>query len=113
MSYDSYDIYLIEPNGDIYQVEKHSDDGTTDAHLNITWNYSEFFYEHIDKQEGIRWLYNKKAKDCIRRLEEAIKNLGTERNSDYWAPTAGNAGYALSILLKWAKGNLYAVFEGD
>ena len=115
----SYGVHLREPNSDICQVEKHSEGGTyiaggtTDAYLYITWNYGEYFYEHVDKQQGIRWLYNKKAKDCIKRLEEAVKKLGTERNNDYWAPTAGNAGYALSILLKWAKENPEAVFGGD
>lgn len=115
----SYDVYLNELNGDICKVEKHSEGGTfvlggtTDAHLNITWNYVGYFCEHIDKQQGIRWLYNKKAKDCIQRLEEAVKKLGTERDDDYWAPTAGNAGYALSILLGWAKENPKGVFGGD
>ena len=91
----SYGVHLREPNGNVCQIERHSEGGTyvvggtTDAHMNITWNYVEYFCEHIDKQQGIRWLYNKKAKDCIPRLEEAVKKLGTERNNDYWAPTAG------------------------
>jgi hypothetical protein len=29
--------------------------------------------------------------------------LGVECDDDYWKPTPGNAGYALSVLLSWAK----------
>ena len=32
---------------------------------------------------------------------------------DYWAPTPGNAGYALKILLDWAIMNPDGVFYGD
>ena len=115
----SYGVHLREPNGSVCQVERHSEcgnyvvGGTTDTYLNITWNYREYFYEHIDKEQGIRWLYNKKAKDCVPKLEEVVKKLGTKTDNSYWAPTAGNAGYALSILLKWAKENPEAVFGGD
>src|SRR4029077_6146288 len=37
------------------------------------------------------------------RPESGKGQVGTERDDDYWAPTDGNAGYAASILLGWAK----------
>lgn len=106
--------------------------GTNEAELNITYNYAFFYYHFLDDKDGIRWLYGKKAKDCIERLEKAVEILGTRQyvrhlrgwsferkdNSDYeeldyWCPTPGNAGHALNILLTWAKDNPEAYFNGD
>jgi len=115
----SYDIDLIGEHGEPVEVEKHSEGGTfapggtTRASLNVTYNYSRFYSETIDRDEGIRWLYGKKASECIQRLREAICTLGTDQDEDYWAATAGNAGYALSILLKWAEQHPDAEFHGD
>ncbi len=76
--------------------------GTTDASLNITYNYSSYYYYHLDKKKGLRWLDGKKTSECIRRLCRAVDILGIEQDDDYWRATPGNAGYALWILLKWA-----------
>lgn len=118
----SFDIYLNDPEtGTPIQFDTPREDhggtycvgGTTEAWLNITYNYSEFYYEYIDSEKGIRWLYGKKASDCIERLEYAVQKLGTKQYRDYWAPTKGNAGHALSILLKWAKEYPDGIFSGD
>jgi hypothetical protein len=77
----------------------------------VTYNYSKHYRESIDREGGLGWLHEKKASETIKRLEKAIKKLGTERDTDYWAGTPGNAGYALSILLKWAKQHPDAVFR--
>lgn len=114
----SYDIDLCL-NDSLVEVVLHAEGGTypfggtNGAHLNITYNYSKFYYDFIDKKKGIRWLYGKEAKDTIECLENAIAKLGTARDEDYWKPTAGNAGYVLSILLRWAKANPEAVWSGD
>src|SRR3990167_8652228 len=86
--------------------------GTDEATLNITYNYSLFYYSFLDKKMGLRWLYKKKAKNTIIRLKKAIKKLGICQYKDYWADTPGNAGYALSILLEWAKQHPKAVWGG-
>lgn len=86
-------------------------EGTTDAELNITYNYSEHFYRYLDKEHGLKWLHQRKAKDCIEKLENAVKELGTELSGNYWAATEGNAGYALNILLKWARKHPEAEFQ--
>ena len=115
----SFDINLIGEHGNPVEVDKHVEGGnfvlggTIRASLNVTYNYSRFYSETIDRDEGIRWLYGKKASECIPRLKEAIDALGTEQDEDYWAATAGNAGHALSILLKWAEQHPDAVFKGD
>lgn len=77
--------------------------GTTAAELNITYNYGEHYRNWINKTWGIWWLHHKTAKDTIKQLEIAVHNLGTKRSLNYWDDTPGNAGYALSILLSWAK----------
>jgi len=84
--------------------------GTTNAELNITYNYSPFYYQHIDKELGLQWLEGKKAKDCLSRLKGAVEALGIEQSKDYWKATAGNAGFALLILASWAVENPDAVF---
>ena len=115
----SYDIDPVGENGELVEVEKHSEGGThvlggtTRASLNVTYNYAEFFYDTLDKERGIRWLYGKKASVCTQRLREAIGILGTDQDMDYWAATQGNAGYALSILLKWSEQHPDAEFRGD
>jgi len=106
----------LEENGEPVEVECHQEGGTyclggsTTAELNITYNYG-WFYKRFLHEDGLWWLDGKKAADCISKLEAAIQELGTQRHQDYWAPTPGNAGYALSILLKWAKQYPDAVFR--
>ncbi len=112
----SYDIELRDEQGNICHVEKHSEggtyvlDGTTDAYLNITFNYSEYYSQWIDKESGLKWLNGKRAKECIETLKSAIRVLGIYRDDNYWGATPGNAGYALSILLRWAEQYPDAIF---
>ena len=117
-----YDIYLIYKKGDsevVAEVDTHREgstyrvDGTTKASLKVTWNYSGFFRQSLDKELGIRWLFGRQAKDCINTLEKAIVELGTKPSSDYWESTPGNAGYALFILFGWAKQHPQAIFQGE
>ena len=90
-------------------VERHSEGGaykvggTSQAELNVTYNYS----AHFDFKQ----LDGKTASDMVPIMEQAVRDLGTERSPDYWQPTPGNAGYAVSILLAWAKQNPAAYFE--
>jgi hypothetical protein len=77
--------------------------GTMDAMLNVTYNYGPFFYEALDAEKGLWWLDGKTAGQSMGRLEAAVDKLGASRDSDYWKATPGNAGYALSVLLGWAR----------
>ena len=114
-----YDISLVDFDGYPVKVERHSEGGymivggNTDATISITYNYSKYFYETIDGKEGIRWLYDRPAHECYHTLRAAIKVLGTYRDEDYWESTPGNAGYILSILLKWADQYPNTRFIGD
>ncbi len=113
----SWDIELVDKKGDFVAVPSFEEGGTyvlggsTDASLNVTWNYSSFYHNTLDAERGIRFLDGKRAKDVVELLTKAIAELGTEKNDNYWASTRGNAGYALSILLKWAKLHPTATFK--
>lgn len=115
----SYDIYMRYKDGRGLIVPSHEDGGTYQlggndhGWLNITYNYSYFYYKEIDSKLGIRWLYHKDGATCQPVLEKAIEALGTRKEDDYWLPTPGNAGYALSRLLEWCKLHPEAIFEGD
>jgi hypothetical protein len=114
----SYDLGLYK-DGQAVEVQKHEEGGTyvvggtSRAAINITYNYGWFFYRCLDKEKGLRWLYGKAAQETIERLESAIEELGTRQYKDYWAPTPGNAGHALNVLLEWAKQHPDAVWDGD
>lgn len=114
----SYSIKLCY-DGEPAIVDSHTEGslicigGSTEAAMDITYNYGHFYHQLIDAEQGIRWLYGQKAEDTIFALWGAIAVLGTYRDEDYYAPTPGNAGYALSILLSWAEQHPDAVWEGD
>ncbi len=111
----SYDIRL---EGNI-TVPAHTEGGTYvlggsgRADLNVTYNYGKFFYDVIDSELGIRWLYGKTGAETSERLADAVAILGTEQDDDYWASTPGNAGHALNVLLEWARLYPEAVWRGD
>lgn len=119
----SYDVYLQDPvTSETVSVGRHEEGGTyalggiCEAHLNITWNYAKHFYRTLPIPEGTRfgeWLTGLTGAEVIPHLEKSVAELGTVRDRDYWADTAGNAGYALSILLGWARLHPTAVFESD
>ena len=73
----SYDITLAYPDGPA-QVPSHQEGGTyvmggtTDAHLNITYNYYSYYRKHIDPDKGIRWLYGQTGGATAPRLAAAI-----------------------------------------
>ena len=115
----SYSISLVDSDGTPVQVDIHEEGATYPiggialAAMDVTYNYSKFYYEMIDEELGIRWLYGRKLSDCGYTLEHAIEILGVYQDDDYWEPTPGNAGYALDVMLAWAKQNKDATFIGD
>jgi len=117
----SYDIRLVDDKGEtIYLPESHALrggtyalGGTTEAWLNVTYNYSQFFHAALDAEKGIRWLYGRRARDCVAALEKAIAVLGTTTDDDYWRATPGNAGAALNNLLTLARLCPDGIFQGD
>lgn len=117
----SYDIHFVDPaTKEVVQLDEPHDlkggnyavGGTTEAWLNVTWNYGKFYHEQFG-EEGIRSLYGLTGEQAIPLLAKAIAALGTETDSDYWKPTPGNAGAALLNLLELAKAAPQAIIEGD
>lgn len=140
----SYDIYIVDPETkDTIQFDESHDakggtyavGGTTEAWLNITYNYAKFFYDTIDKEEGIRWLYNKSVANTIPTLRDAIEKLDEQakdfvyvkppdmkfgevvhksaNEEDYWASTPKNAADSLRNLVRLATLAPHGVWDGD
>ena len=118
----SYDISLNDPvTKEVIQFDSphqivggtYALGGTKEAWLNITYNYSIFYYKVINKKDGIRYLYGKTGAEAIPILEKAIKKLKDDVNPDYWEATQGNAKQALYGLLAFAKMRPDGIFDGD
>jgi hypothetical protein len=118
----SWWVSLADDDG-IVQVERHDEGGvivreggSTDAELNVTFNYWPFFWlawpEQLERSNELHeMLDERRARDTSPLLEHAIALLQTDRDDDYWARTTGSAGYALSILLRWARQHPDAFWE--
>jgi len=118
----SYDIRMIDPvtKKTLYFSENHNfeggtyiEGGTREAWVNITYNYSRFYRQHIDEKQGIRFIYGKKGREVIDILEKAVKELGIEKTKNYWDSSPGNAGAALLALIAFCNAFPFGVFEGD
>lgn len=103
----SYDIYLELPTCE------HCGRGDDGKDFNITWNYAQHYYKHLDKETGIRWLYGKKGSETTERMLSAIEALDDDVDTDGWLPTEGNARAALIFLYEAAKEYPDGVWSGD
>jgi len=117
----SYDIYLKDPvtnevctlsephhmRGGTYALG-----GTTECHLNITYNYSNILQNVLGK-DGVRSIYGKTGADSISLLEEAISKLKDDVDEDYWKPTEGNTKRSLLQLVALGKMRPDGIWNGD
>lgn len=117
-----YDFDLVER----FKECKHcgrSDKGES-RDLYTSYNHSWAFYAYLDKKDGLRWLYGKKGRNTVKRLEtmlECLEHLeGWNRNCDNhpedgdgWAVTVGNAYYFAKRILETAKELPKGVWSGD
>lgn len=139
----SYDIELKDPvtqktieldtphqmQGGTYAIG-----GTTEAWLNITWNYNDWYYHAgvfaptREASKGIRTIYGMTGAQSIPILQKAIKalesmkeDIGDERRrkceeqgaTGYWMPTRANAIKPLYQLLALAQMRPDGVWDGD
>lgn len=97
----------------------------------ITYNYSLYFYTHIDPDNGLRWLYGQTGAAVIDRLVAARAAILDDRALEEaeltkvangpqagsltgsWLPTRENAARALDTLIDWARRYPDCVFQGD
>ncbi len=117
----SYDISLVDPvtketleldfihcmRGGTYAMN-----GTTEAWLNITYNYGRF-YRNIFGEEGIRTIYGMTGAESIPLIKSAMEKLKDDVDPDYWKPTEGNAKRALAGLLALAQLRPDGIWDGD
>lgn len=116
----SHDISLLDPvTKNVIEFDSphqikggtHALGGTTEAWLNITYNYSEHFISIGEK--GIRSLYGKTGAESIPILQNTIDSLGDDVDDDYWKSTEGNAKQALLGLMAFAKMRPDGIWSGD
>lgn len=117
----SYDIELQDPiTHDVLKLDKphfmrggmYAINGTTELHLNVTYNYCEIFHKVLG-DKGIRSIYGKTGAKSIPILEKAISNLKDDVSTDYWESTEGNAKRALTQLKAMAEMRPDGVWSGD
>lgn len=87
--------------------------GTTEAWLNITYNYGVHFRRVFGEEKGIRAIYGMTGAESIPVLKKAMSELNDEVSSDYWEPTEGNAKRALAGLLAFAQMRPDGIWDGD
>lgn len=115
----SYDIHF-ERNGERIHLDNphslkggtYALGGTTEAWINITYNYDPWFYEAFGK-DGIRSLYGKPANEVAERIKETLPKVIASSLPErpcschnslecYWASIPGNAAEALRSLRELA-----------
>ena len=117
----SYDISLVDPvTRKTLEVESphqmrggnYAVGGTSEAWLNITYNYGRFYYDVFGKK-GIRTIYGMTGAESIPVLKAAMDKLGDDVDPNYWEATEGNAKQALAGLLALAQMRPDGVWDGD
>jgi len=117
----SYDISLLDPiTKETIQLDEPHDlrggtyalGGTTEAWLNITYNYSKHYFR-LFGEKGIRTIYGMTGKESIPLLYNAILNLKDDATDNYWDATEGNARRALIDLHALAVMRPDGVWDGD
>lgn len=117
----SYDIYLKDPiTGTTLELDKphhmkggtYAVDGTTEARLNITYNYRPVFCR-VFGDNGIRSIYGLSGAASLPMLDKAISTLDDDTDSNYWAATDGNVKLALLQLRALAEMRPDGYWTGD
>jgi|SRR6185295_17159647 len=117
----SYDLYLKDKDtGETIHLENEHHlgggtqaiGGTTEAWLNITYNYSGIFTKVLG-EKGIRSIYGLTGVESMPILAKAIAQLGNDIDEDYWKPTEGNVKAALVNLIVLACFAPHGIWSGD
>ena len=117
----SYDIQLLDPvtkevidldaphqiKGGTYAIG-----GTSEAWLNITYNYADRFYR-VFGEKGIRIIYGMTGAESIPVIKAAMDKLSDDVSDDYWKSTDGNAKKSLAGLLAFAQMRPDGIWDGD
>ena len=106
-------VHSDNVGGGIIRLYEGKTPNMVEAETSITYNYGKYYYDTIDKKDGIRWIYGKTGDEVKDKLLEAISTSGTKFSGDYWEDTPGNAGVMLEMLFKWCVENPKGIFRGD
>jgi hypothetical protein len=133
----SYDIQLVDAvTGETLELDAphhmrggtYAVGGTTEAHLNVTYNYCPQFSRVFEprattaaerhdwgreKFSGVRTIYGMTGAESLPVLDRAISMLADDVDPDYWKPTDGNAKRALVQLRALAAMRPDGVWAGD
>lgn len=140
----SYDIYLVDqitrrplelPEPHFMRGGTYSMGGTTEAHLNVTYNYGGHFarvFEELPAPRplspewmhtqhgglpetfvGIRTIYGLTGAESLPILDRAIALLKDDVTDNYWEATEGNAKRALIQLRALATLRPDGIWDGD
>ncbi len=119
----SYSISLVDPvtktvlkEDELHRIRggMYAIGGARELAISITYNYAQHFYNVIDGEQGIRWLYGKTGAETMPTLKNAIAILANDANDDdYWDGTEGNAKRALCGLLAMAQMRPDGIWDGD
>jgi len=103
----SYDVSLHNPDGSMVQLDHrhqlrggtYAVGGTTDATLNVTYNYSPILWQVWPKQ-GLEALEGLTALESIPVLTKGMLSIPWQPpDEDYWKSTNGNVRAMLGDLL--------------
>jgi hypothetical protein len=106
----SYDIYVVDENKETITLEKphqlrggtYCESGTTEAHYNITYNYSVVYYMVFPRRKSIGLLDGKTLQQADTIILKAMSKMPDfskrPREGNYWEPTPQNAWWALRDL---------------
>ena len=117
----SYSIHLKHPvSGEVLRLDAphhmrgstYAVGGTTEAHLNITYNYAGFFRQVLGP-DGIRVVYGMSGAESLPILRGAAAALHDDVDDDYWKPTEGNAKAAIMQLIALAQMRPDGIWAGD
>ena len=110
----SYNVSLCDATGPVLDAPEpfteggtYAIGGTSACELNITYNYAEIFGRLVRELNG------KTAAETTPALREFCERWKGARpyESDYWAPTPGNALKAIARLLVFAERHPAGVWE--
>jgi len=102
----SYDVCLVDSNGDILPFSELFQEGgiqaiggVSECELNITYNYCKVFGSLVRDIHGLT------AEVTMAELKEfvALHPDAKPDPKDYWAPTTGNAKVAIERLITFAE----------
>jgi hypothetical protein len=105
-------------DGEVVAVPRHCEGsnvalgGLAEASMTVTYNYGGYF-ECVFGSGGLRRLDGRRAGDTVELLRDAVDRLGTARDDNYWKSTQGNAGWILSVMLRWAQQHPDATWRVD